>query len=504
MTGNSSAGAPRSRFTRPTTEPRRPADTCADDSTPFAILPTLFETPQVARKLFIRTFGCQMNEYDSDRMADVLEAAEGLTRTDRAEDADVILFNTCSVREKAQERVFHDLGRVRALKAARPDVVIGVGGCVASQEGAAIVRRAPYVDVVFGPQTLHRLPDLIRARRQTGTPQVDVTFPEIEKFDRLPPPRVEGASAFVSIMEGCSKYCAFCVVPYTRGEEVSRPFDSVLTEIADLADQGVREITLLGQNVNAYRGALGDAARSRASDSLLVIGRDVADLAMLLEYAADVPGIERLRFTTSHPKEMSKRLIDAFATNDKLVSHLHLPVQSGSDRVLAAMKRGYTVLEYKSIVRRLRAARPALSLSSDFIVGFPGETEEDFEATLRLCESTRFDGAFSFAYSPRPGTPAAELCGQVPDDVKQRRLMRLQSLLDNAYRHYSEAMVGTRQRVLVTGRAAKNPREMAARTDNNRVVNFAGDASSIDTYVDVDITAALPHSLRGEIPLAQR
>jgi len=495
---------PRSRFTRPTTEPRRPADTCAADSTPFAIIPTLFETPQVARKLFIRTFGCQMNEYDSDRMADVLEAAEGLTRTDRAEDADVILFNTCSVREKAQERVFHDLGRVRALKSARPEIVIGVGGCVASQEGAAIVRRAPYVDVVFGPQTLHRLPELLRARREKGTPQVDVSFPEIEKFDRLPPPRVEGASAFVSIMEGCSKYCSFCVVPYTRGEEVSRPFDDVLTEIADLGDQGVVEITLLGQNVNAYRGALGDAARSRGYDRHAVVGRDVADLAMLLEYAADVPGIERLRYTTSHPKEMSKRLIDAYATNGKLVSHLHLPVQSGSDRVLAAMKRGYTVLEYKAIVRRLRALRPALSLTSDFIVGFPGETDADFDATLALCESIRFDGAFSFAYSSRPGTPAADLQDQVPEDVKQRRLEKLQSLLDREYRQYSEAMVGTRQRVLVTGHAAKNPRELAARTDNNRVVNFAADASSINNYVDVDITAALPHSLRGEITLTQR
>jgi tRNA-2-methylthio-N6-dimethylallyladenosine synthase len=446
----------------------------------------------VARKLFIRTFGCQMNEYDSDRMADVLAHSDGLTLTDRPDDADVILFNTCSVREKAQERVFHDLGRVREIKALRPDVLIGVGGCVASQEGAAIVRRAPFVDLVFGPQTLHRLPDMIRARRTSGVPQVDIAFPEIEKFDHLPPPRVDGASAFVSIMEGCSKYCSFCVVPYTRGEEMSRPFDDVLTEIADLADQGVREITLLGQNVNAYRGPLGaDAAPG-----------EVADLAMLLEYAADVPGVERLRFTTSHPKEMSARLIDAFATNDKLVSHLHLPVQSGSDRVLAAMKRGYTAVEYKSIVRRLRAARPDLSLTSDFIVGFPGETDADFEATLRLVEAIRFDGAFSFAYSPRPGTPAAELSGQIDADVRQARLTRLQALLDAQYRTYSEAMVGTRQRVLVTGHAVKDPRELAARTDNNRVVNFAGDAASIDQYVDVDITAALPHSLRGQLTAA--
>jgi tRNA-2-methylthio-N6-dimethylallyladenosine synthase len=443
----------------------------------------------VARKLFIRTFGCQMNEYDSDRMADVLAHSDGLTLTDRPDDADVILFNTCSVREKAQERVFHDLGRVREIKAARPDVLIGVGGCVASQEGAAIVRRAPYVDLVFGPQTLHRLPTLIRARRESGVSQVDIAFPEIEKFDHLPPPRVDGGSAFVSIMEGCSKYCSFCVVPYTRGEEMSRPFDDVLTEIADLADQGVRELTLLGQNVNAYRGALGADAGGGA----------MADLAMVLEYAAEVPGIERLRFTTSHPKEMSARLIDAFATNDKLVSHLHLPVQSGSDRVLAAMKRGYTALEYKSIVRKLRAARPDLSLTSDFIVGFPGETDADFDATLRLVEAVRFDGAFSFAYSARPGTPAAELAEPVAPDVQQARLVRLQALLDGQYRNYSEAMVGTRQRVLVTGHALKDPRELAARTDNNRVVNFAGDAASIDHYVDVDITAALPHSLRGQL-----
>ena len=427
-----------------------------------------------------------MNEYDSDRMADVLAASDGLTLTDRPDDADVILFNTCSVREKAQERVFHDLGRVRALKAARPDVLIGVGGCVASQEGAAIVRRAPYVDLVFGPQTLHRLPAMIRARRDSGAAQVDISFPEIEKFDHLPPPRVEGASAFVSIMEGCSKYCSFCVVPYTRGEEVSRPFDDVLTEIADLADQGVHEVTLLGQNVNAYR----DPATADG---------DAADLARLLEYAAEIPGIERLRYTTSHPKEMSARLIDAYATNAKLVSHLHLPVQSGSDRVLAAMKRGYTALEYKSLVRKLRAARPQLALTSDFIVGFPGETDGDFEATLRLVEAIRFDGAFSFAYSPRPGTPAAELPDQVPAGVRQERLARLQQLLDSQYRNYSEAMVGTRQRVLVTGRAVKDPRELAARTDNNRVVNFAGDAASIDTFVDVDITAALPHSLRGQL-----
>jgi tRNA-2-methylthio-N6-dimethylallyladenosine synthase len=417
-------------------------------------------------------------------MADVL-AREGLTLTDRPDDADVILFNTCSVREKAQERVFHDLGRVRALKTARPDLLIGVGGCVASQEGASIVRRAPYVDLVFGPQTLHRLPQMIRARRQTGAPQVDISFPEIEKFDHLPPPRVDGASAFVSIMEGCSKYCSFCVVPYTRGDEISRPFDDVLTEVADLALQGVREITFLGQNVNAYRGPMQNG--------------EVADLARLLEYAAEMPGIERLRYTTSHPREMTARLVDCYARIEKLVSHLHLPVQSGSDRVLAAMKRGYTVLEYKSIVRKLREARPDLSLTSDFIVGFPGETDDDFERTLRLVEDMAFDGAFSFAYSPRPGTPAADLPDQVAQDVKLARLARLQALLDSQYRGYSERMVGTRQRVLVTGTAAKDPRELCARTDNNRVVNFAGDRTSIDSYVDVDITAALPHSLRGEL-----
>jgi len=430
-----------------------------------------------------------MNEYDSDRMADVLAASDGLTLTDRADDADVILFNTCSVREKAQERVFHDLGRVRAVKRERPDVLIGVGGCVASQEGASIVRRAPYVDLVFGPQTLHRLPAMIRARRATGVPQVDVSFPEIEKFDHLPPPRVDGASAFLSIMEGCSKYCSFCVVPYTRGEEVSRPFDDVLTDLADLADQGIREVTLLGQNVNAYRGAMNGAG-------------DTADLALLLEYAAAIPGFERLRYTTSHPKEMSTRLIDAYASIEKLVSHLHLPVQSGSDRVLAAMKRGYTTLEYKAIVRKLRARRPGLSLTSDFIVGFPGETDDDFERTLRLVDEIGFDGAFSFAYSARPGTPAAQLPDQVSAEVSRARLARLQALLDAQYRARSEQMVGTRQRVLVTGSAAKNVRELAARTDNNRVVNFAGEEASIDSYVDVLITAALPHSLRGELTAA--
>ena len=438
------------------------------------------------KKLYIRTFGCQMNEYDSDKMADVLHAAEGLTLAARPEDADVILFNTCSVREKAQERVFHDLGRVRALKAQRPDLIIGVGGCVASQEGAAIVKRAPYVDVVFGPQTLHRLPDLFARRRATGRPQVDVSFPEVEKFDHLPPPRVEGAAAFVSIMEGCSKYCSFCVVPFTRGDEVSRPFDDVLTEVADLADQGVLEITLLGQNVNAYRGPMGAAG-------------ETADFATLLEYVSDVPGIERIRYTTSHPKEMTPRLVDAYATLPKLVNQLHLPVQSGSDRVLAAMKRGYTALEYKSIVRRLRARRPDLSLSSDFIVGFPGETDADFAQTMKLVDDVGFDGAFSFLYSPRPGTPAAELPDQVPHEVQQRRLVALQAKLEAQYGQRSAAMVGTRQRVLVTGRAAKDAGELAARTENNRVVNLAGDAALIGTYALATITAAHPHSLRGEL-----
>ncbi|MBS0321338.1 MAG: tRNA (N6-isopentenyl adenosine(37)-C2)-methylthiotransferase MiaB [Proteobacteria bacterium] len=436
------------------------------------------------KKLYIRTFGCQMNEYDSDKMADVLAASDQLTPTDRPEDADVILFNTCSVREKAQERVFHDLGRVRALKAERPDLIIGVGGCVASQEGPAIVARAPFVDVVFGPQTLHRLPQMIRARRESGVPQVDVSFPEIEKFDHLPPPRVDGAAAFVSIMEGCSKYCSFCVVPYTRGEEVSRPLDDVLMEVADLADQGVREVTLLGQNVNGWRGLGSDGAP--------------LDFAALVEYVAAVPGIERIRYTTSHPKEMSQRLIDVYAREPKLVSQLHLPVQSGSDRVLAAMKRGYTALEYKSIVRRLRAARPDLSLTSDFIVGFPGETDADFAATMKLVDSVRFDGAFSFLYSARPGTPAAELPDPVPHAVAQARLEALQSALDAHYRAYSDAMVGTTQRVLVTGHATKDARELAARTDNNRVVNFAGGAALIGRYVDVTITRAFPHSLRGE------
>ena len=427
-----------------------------------------------------------MNEYDSDKMADVLHAAEGFTRTDRAEDADVVLLNTCSVREKAQERVFSDLGRVRELKLANPDLVIGVGGCVASQEGAAIVKRAPYVDIVFGPQTLHRLPQLIAARRATGQAQVDISFPEIEKFDHLPPPRVDRASAFVSIMEGCSKYCSFCVVPYTRGEEVSRPFDDCLTEIADLADQGVMEITLLGQNVNAYRGAMSDSG-------------NFADLATLLEYVAEIPGIERIRYTTSHPKEMTPRLVAAHGHMDKLAAHLHLPVQSGSDRVLVAMKRGYTALEYKSTIRKLRAARPTISLTSDFIVGFPGESDADFEQTMKLVRDVDFDGGFSFLYSARPGTPAAELKDATRHAVTQARLEALQALLEAQHRAHSKAMVGTTQRVLVTGPSARDAAELAARTDNNRVVNFSGDATRVGNYADVTITSSQPHSLRGEL-----
>ena len=441
-------------------------------------------------KLYIRTFGCQMNEYDSDRMADVLGQAQpdGVEATDDPAEADIVLFNTCSVREKAQEKVFSDLGRLRALKRERPGLVIGVGGCVASQEGANIVSRAPYVDVVFGPQTLHRLPALIEARRRTGRPQVDVSFPEIEKFDHLPPARVDGASAFVSIMEGCSKYCSFCVVPYTRGEEVSRPFEDVLTEVAGLAEQGVREVTLLGQNVNAYLGATG-------------AGDERADFAMLLDYVAEMPGIERIRYTTSHPREFSQRLIDAHGTIARLAGHVHLPVQSGSDRVLAAMKRGYTVLEYKSIVRRLRAARPDVSITSDFIVGFPGETEQDFERTLALIEEVGFDGSFSFVYSPRPGTPAADLADDTPQAVKLERLRRLQAATDAHARRISDAMVGTTQRVLVEGPSRKDPAELAGRTENNRVVNFAGAPRLVGRLVDLRITAALPHSLRGELPI---
>ncbi len=440
----------------------------------------------MAKKVFIRTFGCQMNEYDSDKMADVLAGNEGAVRTENPEEADIILFNTCSVREKAQEKVFHDLGRVRHLKQINPNLVIGVGGCVASQEGAAIVARAPYVDLVFGPQTLHRLPQMIAARRASGKAQVDISFPEIEKFDALPPASVSGTSAFVSIMEGCSKYCSFCVVPYTRGEEVSRPFADVIAEIEGLVKIGVREITLLGQNVNAYRGAIDDG------------DDEPADLALLIEAIAGMSGIDRIRYTTSHPREMTQRLIDAYVCTPKLVSHLHLPVQSGSDRILAAMKRGYTVLEFKSLVKKLKAARPDLSLSSDFIIGFPGETEEDFEKTMRLVEELNFDNSFSFVYSPRPGTPAAEMADDTPQETKIRRLMRLQKTIEAQALKISQAMVGSTQRVLVEGHARKDASELAGRTDNNRVVNFAGNERLIGHFADVTITAALPHSLRGE------
>lgn len=437
------------------------------------------------KKVFIKTFGCQMNEYDSDKMADLLKAVEGIEQTDTPEDADIILFNTCSVREKAQEKVFSDLGRVRGLKVQNPDLIIGVGGCVASQEGAAIISRAPYVDVVFGPQTLHRLPELIGQKRRTGRSQVDITFPEIEKFDHLPPAKIEGATAFVSIMEGCSKYCTFCVVPYTRGEEVSRPFDDVIAEVANLAAQGVKEITLLGQNVNAWRGKMHDG--------------EMADFALLLEVVHEVPGVERIRYTTSHPREMSDRLIDCYRNLPKLVSHLHLPVQAGSDRILAAMKRGYTALEYKSIARKLKAARPDICLSSDFIVGFPGESERDFEATMKLIDDVGFDASFSFIYSKRPGTPAADYSDDVPHAVKQARLERLQAVINGAAQEVNQKMDGTVQRVLVEGPSKKDPEELMGRTDNNRIVNFKGQPRLIGQFINVNITQALPHSLRGEV-----
>ncbi len=440
------------------------------------------------KKLFIRTFGCQMNEYDSDKMADILDAGtpEGFEKTDTPDNADVILFNTCSVREKAQEKVFHDLGRVKDLKKLNPNLVIGVGGCVASQEGAAIVERAPFVDIVFGPQTLHRLPALIAKRRETGRPQVDISFPEIEKFDNMPPARVEAASAFVSIMEGCSKYCSFCVVPYTRGEEVSRPFESVLTEVAELAIKGVKEVTLLGQNVNAYRGKMGDTT-------------DIADFAMLIEFIDEIPGIERIRYTTSHPREMSASLIEVYGKVPKLVSQLHLPVQHGSDRILAAMKRGYTAVEYKSTIRKLRAVRPNVSITSDFIVGFPGETQKDHDLTMKLIDDVAFDGAFSFVYSARPGTPAADLLDDTPAAEKSQRLYQLQRRIDELFSGYSQAMVGSVERVLIESVSKKSNAELAGRCENMRVVNFPGNPRLIGEYVDVKITEAAAHSLRGEI-----
>ncbi len=441
------------------------------------------------KKVFIKTFGCQMNEYDSAKMADVLHAAQGYLPTSDVDEADLILFNTCSVREKAQEKVFSDLGRVRHLK--KKGVLIGVGGCVASQEGQAIVARAPYVDVVFGPQTLHRLPELLDRRRAEQRPQVDIRFPEIEKFDHLPPAKIDGASAFVSVMEGCSKYCSYCVVPYTRGEEVSRPLDDVLVEVAGLAEQGVREVTLLGQNVNAFRGAMGGTA-------------ELADFALLLEYVAEIPGIERIRFTTSHPNEFNARLIDVYAKLPQLVSHLHLPVQHGSDRILMAMKRGYTATEYRSTVRKLRAVRPGLCLSSDFIVGFPGETESDFEQTLKLVDAVGFDDSFSFVFSARPGTPAASLRDDTPAEEKQARLHRLQRAIEDSARRISESRLDTVQRVLVEGPSRKNPAELAGRTDCNRTVNFAGPAALAGQMVDVRISGLAAHSLRGEWPATRR
>ncbi len=443
----------------------------------------------MSKKVFIKTFGCQMNEYDSDKMADVLRASDGYEKTLDIEQADLILFNTCSVREKAQEKVFSDLGRVRHLKAR--GVQIGVGGCVASQEGSAIIDRAPYVDVVFGPQTLHRLPEMLRQRQLQGRQQVDISFPEIEKFDHLPPARVEGATAFVSIMEGCSKYCSYCVVPYTRGEEVSRPFEDVLVEIAGLADQGVREVTLLGQNVNAYRAAMGDTA-------------DLADLATLIEYVADIPGIERIRYTTSHPNEFTLALIAVYGKVAKLVNHLHLPVQHGSDRILAAMKRGYTAMEYKSTVRKLRTIRPGLALSSDFIVGFPGETDADFDKLMKLVDEVGFDSSFSFIFSPRPGTPAAALPDDTPHAVKLQRLQRLQAAIDTNVRAISASRLGTVQRVLVEGAARKNADELFGRTECNRAVVFAGPTRLVGQMVDVRITEAPQRALRGEVLVRER
>ncbi|MES2951498.1 MAG: tRNA (N6-isopentenyl adenosine(37)-C2)-methylthiotransferase MiaB [Pseudomonadota bacterium] len=436
------------------------------------------------KKVFIKTFGCQMNEYDSDKMADVLRAADGYEPTQDVDEADLILFNTCSVREKAQEKVFSDLGRVRHL--AKKGVLIGVGGCVASQEGAEIIKRAPFVDVVFGPQTLHRLPELLNARKALNKPQVDISFPEIEKFDHLPPAKVDGASAFVSIMEGCSKYCSYCVVPYTRGEEVSRPFEDVLVEVAGLADQGVKEITLLGQNVNAWRAAMGNTAEQ-------------ADFATLLEYVADIPGIERIRYTTSHPNEFTPSLIAAYDKIPKLVSHLHLPVQHGSDKILMAMKRGYTAMEYKSTVRKIRAIRPDMAMSSDFIVGFPGETEEDFNKMMKLIDDIGFDNSFSFIFSPRPGTPAANLHDDTPHDVKLRRLQHLQGVINTNITRISESRLNTVQRILVEGTSKRDAGELMGRTECNRVVNFAGQPRLVGQLVDVRITETRSYTLRGEV-----
>ena len=444
----------------------------------------------MTRKVFVQTFGCQMNEYDSTRMVDGLRAAHGMAVAERPEDADVLLLNTCSVREKAQEKVFSQLGRWRELKEGRPDLVIGVGGCVASQEGEAILARAPYVDVVFGPQTLHRLPALLDEVYASRRPQVDVSFPEIEKFDCLPPPRRDGVTAFVSVMEGCSKYCTFCVVPYTRGEEFSRPFDDVLTEVVELAEQGVREVTLLGQNVNGYRGRMH--------------GGGDADFALLLRYVSEIDGIDRIRYTTSHPIDFNDHLVEVYGELDELVSHLHLPVQSGSERILVAMKRRYTARSYRELVERLRARRPGLSLSSDFIVGFPGETEADFQATMDLINDVGFDQSFSFVYSPRPGTPATDLPDDVSLETKRRRLAHLQSVVSGQAARISEAMVGTVQRVLVDRPARKNPAQLSGRTENNRVVNFDGPRGLIGHFADVVITEALPNSLRGRLRSVER
>lgn len=437
------------------------------------------------KKLFIQTHGCQMNEYDSSRMADLLEESHQLVTTDNAEEADVLLLNTCSIREKAQEKVFHQLGRWRGLKEKKPDLIIGVGGCVASQEGEAIAKRAPYVDVIFGPQTLHRLPEMMDEKKTSGPVIVDVSFPEIEKFDRLPEPSVDGPSAFVSVMEGCSKYCTFCVVPYTRGEEVSRPFDDVLAEVSQLADKGVREINLLGQNVNGYRG-------------LNHLG-EVIDFAELISYVAAVEGVDRIRYTTSHPLEFSDALIDIYSEVPELVDHLHLPVQSGSDRILAAMKRNHTILEYKSKVRRLKKIRPNLSMSSDFIIGFPGESDQDFEDTMNLIREINYDLSFSFIYSSRPGTPAADLRDDTPMEVKKQRLAILQERINQQAQMISRNMVGTKQRLLVTGPSKKDPSEVQGRTENNRVVNFKGDISLVGQFVNAEIGEALPNSLRGKL-----
>ena len=444
----------------------------------------------MTKKVFIKTFGCQMNEYDSDKMADVLQAAQGYEPTQDVNEADLILFNTCSVREKAQEKVFSDLGRVRHLK--KKGVLIGVGGCVASQEGAAIIERAPYVDLVFGPQTLHRLPEMLRQRALQERAQVDISFPEIEKFDHLPPARVDGAVAFVSIMEGCSKYCSYCVVPYTRGEEVSRPFEDVLVEVAGLADQGVKEVTLLGQNVNAYRSPM------VAGTSPAHSGEQV-DFATLLDFVADIPGIERLRYTTSHPNEFTPALIAAYDKIPKLVSHLHLPVQHGSDRILMAMKRGYTAMEYKSTIRKLRAIRPDMAISSDFIVGFPGETEDDFGKMMKLIDDVGFDNSFSFIFSPRPGTPAANLADDTPHNVKLRRLQHLQGVINASITRISESRLGTVQRILVEGDSKRDASELMGRTECNRAVNFKGHAGLTGQLVDVRITETRTYTLRGEV-----